>query len=177
MKIKVNMDAIEAMLFYWHSVCEKEKVSDQYIWDITELPGLKLAYDDEFNAESVRKLLSAISNREAVSKDNQKEGRFWNNNMWMTEDLSFTDMMVQPIKQLNVDDMPAILESRGVKSSYDELEVIFSPLHTTEYLINDNKLIINFFRIMPDFETGEAKIDGKDLKEYILDKLQELCSK
>ena len=48
-----------------------------------------------------------------------------------------------------------------------------------EYLIKDNKLVINFFRVMPDLydEEGEVTIAGKELHDYIEEKLIELISK
>ena len=161
-KIDINFETIESMLYYWHTLKDREKVPERFIYDIAEMPGMKDTYDEEFDGESVRRALSAIKNREVFTSRTQKEARFWNNNMWMMEDLSYTDAMVQPIKKLNLDD----LEEAGVVA-----EVIFAPLHLDDYVVKGNKLIINFFKIKP--ESGEGFIDEKELKTFIKEKLTE----
>lgn len=161
-KIDINFEAVEAMLYYWQALKDKEKVPERFIYDIAEMPGLKDAYDEDFDGESVRRALSAIKNREVFASRTQKEARFWNNNMWMMEDLNYTDAMVQPIKKLNLDD----LEEAGLVA-----EVIFAPLNLDDYVIKGNKLIINFFKIKP--ENGEGFIDEKELKIFIKEKLTE----
>ena len=59
-------------------------------------------------------------------------------------------------------------------NKYDELEVIFSPLHSDEYIITGNKLVINFFRVKPDFVEDKTCIGDIELNEYIEEKLKEL---
>ncbi len=175
--IKVNLEEIEAMLYFWHATCEKEKVSESYLHTIAQMPGLSSCYDEEFDAESVRKVLSAITNHELLSQKSKKEGRFWNNNMWMMEDLEYTDMMVKPLKMLNLDAMVEKLQDTAAVSNYEELEVVFSPLHFDEYLMKKNRLIINFFMLKPDdLNEEKASIDNQDIKEYILGKLRALLS-
>lgn len=175
--IKLNLQEIESMLYFWHACNDKEKVSEVYLNEIASMPGLSLCFDDEFDGESVRKVLSAITNRELLSQKTKKEGRFWNNNMWMMEDLEFTDMMVKPVKILNVDSLVEELKDAPGSYKYNELEVIFSPLHFDEYIIKGSKLIINFFRIKPDDFQDIAYIDGVELKEYIKAHLEELLMK
>lgn len=173
-RIKLNLDLMEGMLYYWQATGDKEKVSEQYLNDIAAMPGLKIIYDNEFNDESVRKVLSAITNREPFSPANKKEGRFWNNNMWMLEDLEYTDMMIQPLKKLNLDGVLANLKSQST-DKFEEIEVIICPMHLDEYKIIDNKLIINFFRVKPDdLEENIIYISGKEIKEYIEEKIKEM---
>lgn len=176
-RIKLNLDALESLLYFWHATNDKEKVSEQYLNDIADMPGFVNIYDDEFNAESVRKILSSIVNREPVSKDNKKEGRFWNNNMWMTEDLEYTNTMVQPVKRLNLDSLVERLQNVDGSSKYEELDVLITPMHLDDYVIKGNKLIVNFFRVKPSDIDDTASIDGKELKEYIFEKLVELLGK
>lgn len=153
------------MLFGWDSVSQREKVSDTYTNQIADHEDMKYLYGEDFDKESVRKVLSAISNRELLNNPTKKESRFWNNNMWMTEDLGFTNMMVNPIKTLNLDSIKD-------KLSKEEYEVIFIPGHMDEYYIDDNKLIINFFKIVVNlYDEEDIKIAGKDFKEYIEEKL------
>ncbi len=174
-KIKINLEVVEAMLFYWHSMKDKQKVSGKFFYDLIQMPGLTYAYDDEFTEDSVRVCLEAIMNREPYQKNNKKEGRFWNNNLWMMEDLGYTDLMVQPIKKLNMDNKINDLNKIDSSDKYDEIEVIFSPLHLNEYLIVENKLIINFFKVTPNDE-GEGFINEQPLQDYVFEKLQKILT-
>lgn len=177
-RIRTKLDAVEGMLYYWQATSEKEKVGEPYILSIGDFPEMEYVYDDEFNKESIRRVLSAISNREVLNSESKKERKFWNNNMWMLEDLEFTDMMVKPIKVLNLDTLLDSLNEENENTKYEELEVIFVPGHLDEYKIIDNKLIINFFRVMPDlYEEGKVTIGDTLLLDYIKEKLVELIKK
>lgn len=169
----VNLDVVEALLFFWQSIKDRKKVSERFIFDVIEMSGLKYAYDEEFNAESVRKALSAITNRESFSSKNKKEGRFYSNNLWMLEDLSYTDKMIQPLKKLNLQSSVERINETKSSEHFKELEVIFSPLHFEEYIVKNNKLIINFFVVEPN-ENKEVYIGEKQLLPYIEEKLIEL---
>ena len=79
--IKKNVDVLEAMLYFWQATSEREKVAEVFFYDVAKMDAFKIAYDEEFNEESVRKVLSAIKNREILSDGNKKEKRFWNNNL------------------------------------------------------------------------------------------------
>jgi len=175
-RVKVNLEAVEAMLYFWQAASEKENVAEKFFYDVAEMPGLTCAYDEEFNGESVRRALSAIKNREPFL-GNKKELKFWNNNMWMMEDFEYTNAMAQPIKKLNLDNLVEKLLLVEGANKYDELEVIFSPLHSDEYIITGNKLVINFFRVRPDFVQDKTCIGEKEINEYIEEKLKELISK
>jgi len=164
-KIDINFEVVEAMLYYWHALKDKEKVPEKFIYDIADMPGLKDAYDGEFDSESVRRALSAIKNHEVFTSRTKKEARFWNNNLWMMEDLNYTDALVQPIKTLNLDDL--------AEAGHD-MEVIFAPLHFDDYVVKGNKLIINFFKIKP--QNGAAFINEQELKGFIKEKLGELSN-
>jgi len=175
-RIKVNLEAVEAMLYFWQAASEKENVAEKFFYDVAAMPGLTCAYDEEFNGESVRRALSAIKNREPFV-GNKKERKFWNNNMWMMEDFEYTNAMVQPIKRLNLDNLVGKLVQFEGANKYDELEVIFSPLHSDEYIITESKLVINFFRIKLDFVQDKTCIGDIELNEYIEEKLKELMNK
>lgn len=164
-KITIKNDIIEMMLFGWDSVSQREKVSDIFTAKLADHEDMKYLYGEDFDKESVRKVLSAISNRELLNNPTKKESRFWNNNMWMTEDLEFTNMMVKPTKTLNLDSIKD-------KLSKDEYEVIFIPGHMDEYYIDGNKLIINFFKIAVSlYDEKDITIACKPFKEYIEEKL------
>lgn len=178
-RIKVNLDAVEAMYYFWTAVSEKENVSEQFFNDLALMPAMKYMYDDEFNEESVRRTLSAIKNREPFT-GNKKEKRFWNYNMWVMEDFEYTNMMIQPLKKLNLEELVDKLRDYTKfdkdKERYEELEVIFSPMHMQEYIIKDNMLLINFFRVKPSDFDERTFIGEVEIKEYIERKLKELLS-
>lgn len=176
-RIKINMDAIEAMLYFWQATSEKENVSEQFFYDVAEFKGMKETYRDDFNGESVRKVLSAIKNRELLSDATLPEKRFWNNNMWMMEDLEYTNFMVQPLKKLNLDELAKKLNEKFPNSKVDELEVIFAPLHVDEHYIKNNMLIINFFRTKPSDFDDSVFIGEMELTSFIEEKLCEILSK
>ncbi|KAB3536031.1 hypothetical protein F8154_04515 [Alkaliphilus pronyensis] len=174
-RIKIKLDVIEGMLYYWQATSEREKVGEAYLNSQAQQPEMSYIYDNEFNSESVRRALSAISNREIFHSDNKKERVFWNNNMWMMEDLDYTKLMVAPLKTLNLDSLVEKINSHNKNISHEELELIFLPSHTDEYKIIDNKLIINFFRVKPDlYEENKASIGDKPITAYIEEKIQEL---
>lgn len=166
-RFKINLDLMEGMNYFWQATSEKEKVSEKYLNDLAELAGFTFAYDDEFNAESVRKVLSSITNREPFSSKVKKEGRFWNNNMWMIEDLSYTDSIMKPLKKLNLD---VLVEKLKSKVELEEIQVTFVPLHFDTFILKDNMLIINFFKVIPNAE-GNLMIEDKPLIDFIEEKL------
>lgn len=170
-RIKVKLDAVEGMLYYWQATRDREKVGEGYLNNMAAIEEMKYFYDKDFDGESVRRALSAISNREIFHSDSKKERVYWNNNMWMLEDLEYTNLMIAPLKTLNLDALVDDLKS----SKHEELEVVFVPTHSDEYIIRDNKLIINFFRVKPDlYDENKVSIGDKPLKDYIKEKLQEV---
>lgn len=171
MKININTEVVEMMIFFWSSVAEKEKVAEPYIISVAERPEMKLIYDDEFKEEGVRSVLSAISNRELLNGGSKRDKRFWNNNMWMMEDLGVMEAMIAPMKQLNLQEDEANLST---KSGYDEVNVIFVPGTTDFFKVVGNNLVVNFFKIAVDIfgGTGEVTFDGKTLKEAIEGKIK-----
>ncbi len=171
--INKNLNVIESMLYFWQATKEKEKVGESYLVTLSEYDEMKLLYSDDFNAESVRKSLSAISNREMLNGASQKERQFWNNNMWMLEDMDYLKMMIDPLKKLSLDSLIEKINSKK-EISQEEIEVVFIPANKEEYLVKGNKLIINFFKVTPDMMNEEiTTIDGKNLMEYIEEKIIE----
>lgn len=177
-RINVKFDIIEMMYYYWQVTSERGKVGEPYIIKLSENPEMKYVYDEEFNSDSVRRVLSAISNREVLNSENKKERKFWNFNMWMLEDLGFTEMMVLPIKKLNLNELVDKLNETHGDTKFEELEVLFAPGLEEEYSIVENKLIVNFFKIKADlYEEDKVTIEDLPLADYIEEKLVELLSK
>lgn len=170
--VNIKMDVIESMLYFWQATSDKEKVGENYIYSIADREEMASLYDEEFDRESVRKVLSAISNRELLNSNIKKERKFWNNNMWMMEDLDYVDMMIKPLKVLNLDDV--INQLNEVDTAYENLEVYFVPGLHEVYKIVENKIFINFFRVKPDlYEDNKVTVGETLLKDYIVERLQE----
>lgn len=176
-RINVNLEPVESMLYYWSSVSEKEKVAESFFIDVANIESMKAVFNDDFNEESVRKVLSAIQNSELLSVATKPEKRFWNNNMWMMEDLGLTEAMAQPIKVLNLNGLVDKLNEEISNIDKEEVTVYFAPLHLDTYYIVNDKLIINFFRIMVDlYGNGSAKIEGENIEDFCFEKLKEMLS-
>lgn len=174
-RINVNLEPLESMLYYWASVSEGDKVAESFFVDVANMDSMKAAFTDEFNEESVRKVLSAIQNKELLSVATKAEKRFWNNNMWMMEDLGLTEAMAQPVKVLNLDSLIDRLNDEISDIEQEEVTVYFAPLHLDTYYIVDGKVIINFFKIMVDlYGDGSVKIEGQSIEGFVYDKLKEL---
>ncbi len=171
-KININTEVVEMMIYYWTSFKERQKVDDMFIISVAERPEMKDIYTEDFDKESFRKVLSAITNRELLNNASAKEKRFWNNNMWMTEDESVMQAMIDPMKKLNLSDE---LENIQTKSSFDEVNLVFVPATTETYKINGNTIIINFFKIAVDIfgGTGKVTFEDKDFKQAIIDIIKE----
>lgn len=170
--IKINYEVIEMMLFYWESVAAKEKVVDSYFMEVAGKAEMQVLYREGFQPDSVRKVLSAIVNRELMNSPTKLESKFWNANMWMLEDLTNMKNMLKPIKLLNLSE----LEGEFAKGSkYEELIVNFIPGTDETYYIDGNVLTINFFRLMVDMMDPDAvKVEGKEFKEFVLEKAREV---
>lgn len=170
-RINLKLDVVESMLYFWKATKDKEKVGESYLETITSFEAMKPLYQDDFDAAAARKVLSAISNREILNTTCKKARKFWNNNMWMMDDLDYTDMMVFPLKQLNLDDLTDTLDLR---TAYEMIEVYFIPGHHDVYYVDGNKLIINFFYVKPDLmDESIVTIENIALKTFIEDKLKE----
>lgn len=174
--IKINLEIIEAMNYFWHAASAKEHIDESFFNNVGEMSAMTNIYEDGFTKESVRLVLSAIKNRELIN-GNKKELKFWNYNMWVMEDLEYTNTMIQPAKKLNLDDLVPELQNIDNKNDYENIEVIFTIMYDGVYEIRENKLLVNFFRIKPsDFE-DKTYVDGIEIKEFMKEKLTELLSK
>lgn len=175
-RIEVNLEAIEALYFFWVAARNKENVAEKFFHDIGQMSAVQSMYDDDFSEESVRRTLSAIKNREPFS-GNKKERKFWNLNMWMMEDFDYTDSLIRPVKKLNLDGLVSELESAPNAQGYEEIEVIFSPMPLEDSLVKGNKLLVNFFRVKPGANDDEPAFGDTTLKAYIQEQLTAMLSK
>ena len=134
--IKIDFDVLEMMIFFWESVASKDKMGDDYFMSIAEKPQMEVVYNEDFSKDSVRRVMSAISNREKLNNRTLSESRFWNNNMWILEDLQTMHNMMAPIKTLN---LAELTEKYKASTKFDEIELIFIPAHAEEFYIKGNK--------------------------------------
>lgn len=170
--IQVKLDVIESMLYFWQATNGREKVGEQYIYSVVDRQEMKSLYDDAFTRDSARKVMSAISNREILNTQNKLERKFWNNNMWMMEDLGYTDLMIKPIKTLNLDDQ--IKDLQAIDTPYETLVVHFVPGLHEVYKILGHEIFINFFRVKPDLmDPTKTTVNELPLKAFVAEKLKE----
>jgi hypothetical protein len=169
--IKINLELIESMIYYWKATSEKQKVGEPYIYALVSNPLMNPLYDQDFTPEGARKVLSAISNREIFKPETKAEGRFWNNQMWMMEDLSVMDAMAAPLKKLNLD---RLLPALDTVSEIEQLEVVFLPGHLDTAYKSGHRLFVNFFKVSGDLDGNAPEIDGTPLKDYLFTKLKEM---
>lgn len=173
-RINFNLEPLEILLYYWSAVADREMVAESFFIDVANMASMKAVENDNFNEESVRKVLSAIQNRERLSGATQEEYKFWNNNMWMMEDLSVPQLMAQPVKQLNLNSHLDELNKEFPNFNKEEITVYFAPLHLDTYYIMGDMLIINFFRIMVDIMgEKEPTIEGLPIADFVLEKIKE----
>lgn len=171
-KLIIDTTLLESMLFIWASLADREKIVDSFLIDLANQPNMKAQYDADFNAESVRKVLSAISNREKMNDPTKKESRFWNNCMWMMEDPLIPESMLGPVKRLSAEQ----LREEAKDAPVEDAELIFYPGTTEISFKEGNKFYVNFFSIMADMfdETKEVTIDKIPLTEYLVKELKTL---
>ena len=158
--IRVNLEAMEALMYFWEATRGREKVNEKFINALAALSPMPSIYDETFSAETVRKVLSAITNREPLAPSSRPEGRFFNNNLWMLEDLALPREIMSCIKVLNLDTL-------AVRLSTDldvdrEITVYFAPLHLEPVYCLKGSVVLNFFLLQPDYAGGLA-FSGEDL--------------
>lgn len=166
--IKIDLTGVESLLFFWQLILEKEKVSELYILRVTELPPFKASYTEDFTHISLRRVLSAISNREVFIGENKEQGRFWSNNLWMLEDIAYITSLVAPLKRFNASDLIPKINKEVPHGIYDSIEIFFVPLHLQTTFTDKNKLYINFFAIIP-LDDDKPTIDMNKLRQLIID--------
>lgn len=157
MRLKLELNVFEAMVYFWTATLEREKVGERYLNDLAAMEGMGPLYDEGFSPESVRKILSAISNRELFRPESKKEGRFWNNNMWIMEDPEVMGKIVGTVKGLEAETI-----CRGLPEAVEgEMEVVFVPGHLEAFYSRGRTLYVNLFLFRYDFNAdGIVFMDG-----------------
>ena len=170
LKVIHDFNVMEMMIFFWDSVADKEKMSDEYFASIAARPEMEVLYNDDFTPRSVSKVLSAISNRERLSERTKLESKFWNNNMRVLEDEEMRKLLIAPVKVLNFSD----LEKKHPESSR-EIRCVFIPGHDDEFYSKGDTVYINFFKIFNDFADPEKlTMAGKPFTERLFEILESI---
>jgi len=163
--LKMNLETLEAMDFFWAALKDRERIADLFIQEVTTMEGYRLSYDEEFTSESVRRVMSALANREPFKSTNKKEGRLYSNHLWMMDDLGLEKAMIQPVKQLNVEHLRQDLST---SLPYTEIQIHVVPLHLNAHKVSKNNILLNFFKIQLGEEENTVTIEGLPLDQYIL---------
>ncbi len=180
-EICVEFENLEMMLFYWESIASKDKMSDEYFIGIAQKPHIQVLYNDAFSADSFRRVLSSIANREKLNNQTPLEAKFWNQNMRMIEDLNLTRAMLSPIKTLNLSEL------KGEDLSLEKLTVAFIPFPEGDYIASKDCIYFNFFNIIANYDSIEevaednpkinVSLHGKSIKDFVIETVRKTFGK
>lgn len=166
--IKINMEILEQMIYFWASVKEKQRVDEKFLDGITSRPEMKYFYHGEYTDIEARKALSAITNREPLNSYVKETRKMWNNNMWMLEDDEMMKSMISPIKVLNLNSLIEKVNAKNPNYKHETVNIFILPGTFETEKIDGNNLYFNFFKIFPDWE-GNLSVEGKQVEEYFED--------
>ncbi|MBB6215652.1 hypothetical protein HNQ80_001741 [Anaerosolibacter carboniphilus] len=164
----LNLNAIETMNFFWSSIASKEKLSEKFILDIAILEPFQNTYNDEFTQESVRRCLSALSNKEPFS-GNKVENRFYSRNLMILEYIDSLDEKITAFKGIRINDILHFIGDLNSTNDINSLEIIVVPSPFDTVQCQDNKIILNFFKF--HLIDGELKADDLTIPEIIKEAL------
>lgn len=172
LNITINYETIELLQFFWETAAKRNKVNDSYIMEIANHPTMAPIYNDTFDEQSVRKVLSAVINYEPVNEATELELEYYQFNKFNADDPGNVEMMLPPIKQLNLDRFKETIADR---TSLESIQVHFVAGYDQSYWIQDNILTLNYFKIEADWsDLDHVFIEGVELEEFVQQKLLEL---
>ncbi|HQL36360.1 MAG TPA: hypothetical protein PLG67_07195 [Bacillota bacterium] len=154
--IKINLNGLEIMVFFWNSLMSKEKVSESFLNDLCSMQEFSYIYNEDFNNESLRRVLSALNNKEPFS-GNKPERKYYSNSLMIMEYIDEVQPTINAIKKLN-------LNSIAEKAKAD-VEVVVVPGLSKGIEKTDNKLIVDFFGLK-NTEDGLV-ISGESLEAVL----------
>lgn len=159
----LNLNILEAMNFFWTSIASKDKLPEKFIHDLSSDESFEMIYNEEFTQESVRRCLSALSNREPFS-GNKVEARFYSRNLMILEYIDSLDEKINAFKSLQIKEITNYLNDKISKDiSKLEIVVVPSPFETVQ-VVNDT-IILNFFKF--HIIDGVLKADDQTFVELI----------
>lgn len=160
----LNLNAIEAMQFLWTSIASKDKLTEKFIIDIANTEPFQWIYNDEFTAESVRRSLSALSNREPFT-GNKTENRFYSRNLMILEYIDTLHDKINALKGIRLKDIIDHLNTTWDIKDMDHLEVVVVPTPFDTFQRHENKIILNFFKF--HLVDGILKADDMSIEEIL----------
>lgn len=170
--IKINFEVIELMDFYWQTAARREKLSDSFLLDIANRPEMTAIYQEDFDQNSVRKVLSAVINYEPVNEATKKEMEFYNYNKFFADDPGNVELTLPTVKTLNVNDF---IDEFSEGSHYEEIQINFVPAYNMLDKIDGNTLTVNFFKLGIDFSDFETVlVENQQLKDYLRDRIAQM---
>lgn len=151
--IKTNLNGLEIMLFFWNSVMAKEKVNESFLNDLCSMKEFSYIYNEDFNSESLRRVLSALNNKEPFS-GNKVERKYYSNNLMIMEYIDEVQPTIDAIKKLNLNKLGEEFK--------EDTEIIIVPGTSGNVQRHDNKLLVDFFSLK-NTENGLV-ISGESLE-------------
>ncbi len=160
--IKINLNGLEIMVFFWNSLMSREKVSESFLNDLCSMQEFSYIYNEDFNSESLRRVLSALNNKEPFS-GNKAERKYYSNSLMIMEYIDEVQPTINAIKKLNLNSI--------AEKAKEDVEVVVIPGLSKGIEKADNKLIVDFFGLK-NTENGLV-ISGESL-EAVLENIFEV---
>ncbi|HNR05196.1 MAG TPA: hypothetical protein PKI50_11660 [Bacillota bacterium] len=154
--IKINLNGLEIMVFFWNSLMSREKVSESFLNDLCSMQEFSYIYNEDFNNESLRRLLSALNNKEPFS-GNKPERKYYSNSLMIMEYIDEVQPAINAIKKLNLNSI--------AEKAKEDVEVVVVPGLSKGIEKTDNKLIVDFFSLK-NTENGLV-ISGESLEAVL----------
>ncbi len=154
--IKINLNGLEIMVFFWNSLMSREKVSESFLNDLCSMQEFSYIYNEDFNNESLRRVLSALNNKEPFS-GNKPERKYYSNSLMIMEYIDEVQPAINAIKKLNLNSI--------AEKAKEDVEVVVVPGLSKGIEKTDNKLIVDFFSLK-NTENGLV-ISGESLEAVL----------
>jgi len=154
--IKINLNGLEIMVFFWNSLMSREKVSESFLNDLCSMQEFSYIYNEDFNNESLRRVLSALNNKEPFS-GNKPERKYYSNSLMIMEYIDEVQPAINAIKKLNLNGI--------AEKAKEDVEVVVVPGLSKGIEKTDNKLIVDFFGLK-NTENGLV-ISGESLEAVL----------
>lgn len=136
--IKTNLNGLEIMVFFWNSLISKEKVSETFINDLCSMKEFSYIYNEDFSNESLRRVLSALNNKEPFT-GNKVERKYYSNNLMVLEYVDQVQPKIDTIKKLNLEKLTSKITQN--------IEIIIIPGTSEGIEKYDDKVIVDFFKL------------------------------
>ena len=158
-KLSLNLNLLETMYYFWIAISSREKLSEKFINDIANDSTFSQIYNEEFSNESVRRSLSALSNREPFT-GNKAETRFYSRNLMILEYIDTLQSKMNAFKALRLNELEASIASIDNELT---IYVVPSPFETVQ--LKNNSLYLNFFKF--NIIDGQLKADDQTIEQIL----------